>query len=125
MSKQQEEVSVGSSSDPQQELAAHIKKVLAGACDQREGLILPVGMRRHRQVNEYITFNRGALSDVIVKSDFSFVLVLNGERYHAQSKASNCAAIMHIRGYVKASGRFEFPSGVSFATNALAETVSA
>jgi hypothetical protein len=108
----------------QEELRSAIKKVVAGACRKKDGLVLPVGMRGHEEVNETLCFKAGSLEDVIVRSDFTFVLVLQGKRYWLQSRESNCAAILQIRNYVGAPKDFNFPPGISFNTSAHEEELA-
>lgn len=103
--------------DYQIELSAVIKNVISAACKRPGGLVLPIGMRGHRQVSEVKTFGPGSLENVIVRTDFSFTLVLSGARYWLQTKSANCSAIQQIRSYQSCPEAFEFPPGGAFSTS--------
>lgn len=125
MSKEDKETAVVEEAeaevDHQAELSAVIKKVISSACKRPGGLRLPIGMRTsekgHKQVSEEMAFGPGSLQDVVVRADFTFVLVLSGARYWLQSRSSNCSVVQQIRSYTRNPRAFAFPPGVAFSTS--------
>ena len=107
--------------DHQAEMAKTIKEVINGACQRTGGLRIFIGMRTdatgHRQVSEEKTFGPNSLEDVIVRADFTFVLVMKGSRYWLQARNANCLAIQQIRSCIASPNVFDFPPGMAFSTS--------
>lgn len=112
--KQQNVAGSVDSDDPQEHMSLIIQAVLRAACDRPEGLLLRVGMRGRKRVSENLTFRSSSLTDVKVRADFTFVLIMGNERFWIQSKEDNCAALREIQGYQNQPSAFEFPEHIVF-----------